>query len=266
MLLLNIAFNFDMLSNITIEKTFVSLVVGGVIGWLYGLALHLLFVSNSALDRLNELSCVVDFQKGPLSLILSAKRHAKSIDALLNDSVREQYKCISNVDENRYLSYLMTAISYSNRYDGIQRNPIRWFLPNNTEIGEEYLKYLRDKQMDSKRRIFIVKNGDEMVDDICDDSTLSYYWENTGKDMKTFWITEDDFNRSYNKIQIPDDFALYDSELIIQYNEKSQTLFFNIENANSKNLELFERLDEQLRLGLSSPFKEIKFNGNNGER
>jgi hypothetical protein len=219
---------------------------GAIIGWGYQLAKGLRTVTEEALARLETTTRVLDFQEEPLKMLTKTEKHAQTIGLLLRDSMREKYRFISYIDENKYLSYLKSAISESRKCESIQRRPMRWF--KEAQDAKTYLNTLRDKDMEAKIRVFIIDPNDEeqMQNDLANEELLRFYWDNTGTDVKTYWTTTSDLAYFFhNQVHIPPDFALYDEELLIEYGPQTQTLFFDIINSDDSKRDIFKKIEEQ---------------------
>lgn len=59
--------------------------------------------------------------------------------------------------------------------------------------------------------------------------------------VDTYWITESDLKRNYPDLRMPDDFALFDSELLIRYDEPRQTLLFDIVDEQALERRIFRQ-------------------------
>lgn len=124
----------------------------------------------------------------------------------------------------------------------------------------EYLDELNSLDMDEKIRFFIVPDESEknmmlqtsrdykikvnMHDPSIGNNSneeeieiLKTYWEETGKNVDSYWITESKFKRLFDKpseVEIPEDSAVYDKEILISYDNEN--------NNNSVGLLTFKRL------------------------
>src|SRR5262245_41310249 len=85
-------------------------ITGAILGWVYRLASGMRKITEDALTRLENMTRMLDFQEEPLNLLITTRRHAETLGLLLSDSMKEKYRFISHVDENKYLTYLMSAI------------------------------------------------------------------------------------------------------------------------------------------------------------
>lgn len=235
-------------------------VTGAIIGWAYRLATGLQRLTEDAIVRLEAASHSLEFQDEPLKMLVSTKKHAETLGLLLSDSLKEKYRFISYVDENKYLGYLSAAISESKKYEGVQRQPVRWFKSNSGVTTGQYLRELRDQRMKEKVRIFILDDQQEemMREDLADADLMRFYWEHTG-DVETYWITTSQLTTFYSSIRsIPKDFALYDEELFIEYDGPTRTLFFDILQPNSGRREIFRRLADQKKNRIDRPFMKVE--------
>jgi hypothetical protein len=249
-----------------------SAFVGGVLGWMYDLAKDL-YQSASNLKReaselidlsrqkLQDVSHYLDYQDRPLKMLLRANSHASIISRLLSASLNDQYSHIAYVYENQYLDYLNSAIEVSNCFEGVHRQPIRWF--KETENGAFYLQRLRDKKMNKKLRIIIVDDEDKpnMEADLSNQDLMNFYWSNTGENVETYWTSRSVLVSTYiPNIDIPDDFALYDRSLLIRYDPVYRTLTFDFLDTTISCPErlIFKKLQEQLDLNSARPFLKIE--------
>jgi hypothetical protein len=59
---------------------------------------------------------------------------------------------------------------------------------------------------------------------------MDLYWVNTGRETQTYWIPSSVLKDNYADLSVPNDFALYDDQLLIKYNEQYRTLDFDVIN------------------------------------
>jgi hypothetical protein len=231
--------------------------VGAIIGWMYELARSMTGLILGSMTQLEALSRKLDYQDEALSMLLQARRHGEALSALLSDSIGKNFRNIPFVDENRYLYYLVKAIDHADVYQGVQRKPVRWF---ENEGKARYLERLRDKRMKTKIRVFLIDADDEaaMREDLENPETMRSYWEHTGLDVRTFWILTADFRANFRGLRIPDDFGLYDEQLLIAYDPDHEVVRFDLLGPGSHELEIFKKLHEQLEVRSTAPFREIK--------
>jgi hypothetical protein len=115
--------------------------------------------------------------------------------------------------------------------------------------------------MTKKIRIFIIDDKDEekMKEDLANDELMDFYWTSTGKDMETYWIVESDYKDNFSNLPgIPNEFAMYDSQLLIEYETGRQTLFFDVLKESDWRHEIFRALEDQKRNNASGPFTKIE--------
>jgi hypothetical protein len=254
------AFNVKDLQGPGLLPYLASAFVGCVVGWMYELGRRMNDITRRSIDKMTELSQVLEFQQQPLLLLVNAKVHAPTVGALLKASIGEQYKAIAAVDPNQYLSFLRTALGNSSRFHAVMRNRVAWFRDN--VDGGSYLQDLGRRRMREKIRIFIVEDRqiEEMHEDLADADLMGFYWQKTGA-VDTYWITESALRRNYSDLRMPDDFALFDGELLIRYDEDRQTLFFDIVAEQSLERRIFAKLGEQLQNKRDRPFIKIAREG-----
>ncbi len=234
-------------------------ITGAIIGWGYRLATKLRDVTNQALERLDERTLILRIQKKPLDMLLSTTKHKNTVRNLIDDSLTKRFRDLPFVNKNQYLRYLVSAISESRKYEGVQRRPVHWFNSGDDNGPASYLERLRSQRMDSKTRIFVIKDNeeDQMLEDLDDEDLMEKYWESTGKDVKTYWITETKYSEYFPDQILPKDFALYDEELLIEYDEPTRTLSFDGVQQDDKRRNVFTNLAEQVGANSPDPFIPI---------
>ncbi len=242
-------------------KVIFSFIIGAAVGWLYEVIRQqseLLFESFSRLDNLSK---SLEYQQEALTMLLKCRRHGEALTALLSDSIREKFRHIAFVNETTYLSYLIKSIKHSAQFEGVQRKSVSWFKDEH-EFRKNYLNTLRDQHMRFKTRIFLTDDEDleQMRHDLSDSELMNYYWSNTGEDVKTFWISSSAFKRNFPGLKLPEDFALYDGQLLIKYDEDRQTVSFDVLESINQEVQIFKKLQQQVELNIPGPFIEIKPN------
>ncbi len=110
-----------------------------------------------------------------------------------------------------------------------------------------------------KIRILIINDEEaaHMQEDLANADIMRYYWSNTGEDVKTFWLLVSTFRRNFPELRVPEDFALYDEQLLIKYDEERQTVTFDVLENMSDEAQVFKKLEQQLDLKTTVPFIEI---------
>jgi hypothetical protein len=154
-----------------------------------------------------------------------------------------------------YLHILEIAIKHSNGFEAVQRQSIRWYRDSG---NSGYLEALRDKPMSVKTRLFVLDASSQrdMGEDLTDPSLLDWYWRHTGE-VDSFYVTESDFRKNFPQIPIPGDFALYDRELFVMYDEDRQILSFDVVGESSNQVRIFKDLGQLVKSHADSAFKRI---------
>jgi hypothetical protein len=245
-------------------------ITGAVIGWGYRLGTDLRNASRKALTdlgnlvnqasaRLQRTTEALDVQQETINMLLSAKIHKEAIWKLVSASLEGDKKSLAYVSRNRYLGYLRTTISASNKSTGVKRAPIRSYKLNDDNVMETYLHTLRDKPMKKKTRVFIIDSEHEqdMKEDLENPELMNYYWKESGEDVESYWITTPEFRQNFSQSDVPNEFAIYDDELLIAYDEPLRTLVFGIVNEAEDRLKIFEALVEQQSNDSQRPFRKI---------
>lgn len=236
-----------------------SIAVGAIIGWVFDLARGLQSVLSDALSRLESLSTALEYQQNALDTLLKDRKHIKVLSKMIKDSVQDKFLHIPYVDRNTYHLYLGMAIEQSERFEGIQNKTLRWYRERQ-EGG--YLQKVRNRNIPIKRRIFIISDEEKynMEEDLNNSKVMDYYWTNTGKEVKSFWITRSQFAANFpNLDSAVGDFGLYDNQLLIRYDVEHLVVTFELVNEISKEKRIFEALDNQIQEGSSEPFIAISW-------
>ena len=237
----------------TPSKVIFSFIIGAALGWMYEVIRQQSELVSVSMNQFDVLSKALEYQQVALTMLLKDRRHGEALTALLSASIQGHH--IAFVNENEYLSFLIKAVEHSAKYQGVQRSPVSWFKDH-----ANYLNVLRDQSMKSKTRIFIIDDTleDQMNQDLNDSELMNDYWSNTGKDVKTFWVQSSVFKQNMHQIDIPEDFALYDEQLLIKYDVQHQTVTFDVLESIDDELEIFKQLQYQIDLKVPTPFIEIK--------
>jgi hypothetical protein len=238
-----------------------AVVVGAAGGWIFELFRQLHEATKASIVEFGALSNSVQtltnkisYQDKALSMLMSCPRHNEALTALLKASMSDNLRNIPFVGVGDYLTFLRMAVEHSNGYQGVQRMPLRWYRESGAEY---YLADLRERKMSFKTRLIIVNDEDVslMQEDLGDQELLDYYWRATGE-VSTFWTSVSEFRTNYPGLRVPEDFALYDGALLIAYDEARQILTFDILNATSPEVRIFQT-HEQLVLHHTSGFREV---------
>ena len=259
----------------TMSRWIAFMLSGAICGWLTVIALRLrknvTILLKTTTRETNDLKSAKDeflqylrgfFNNDPYALMTKETPHSGVLGTLIKDSIGKGYMKVDQVDENKYLLYLQEAIASSSCYDGIQRQPMRWF--KLTTNGQRYLEVLRDRTMKSKRRVFVISDEDitPMRDDLSNGEMTEFYWRATGKCVDTYWISESDLKTRYGLNQNIDDCALYDKHLLIKYDGTKKILHFALisekDGIGLGEADVFQKLSEQIESGGNGPFTKIQ--------
>jgi hypothetical protein len=223
-----------------------ALALGSIAGLLFGALREQLTHSRRLIADADALTFKLKLQQDALQLPLRCPRHAQVITLLISQSL-EQYRLIPNVSVLEYLSTLRKAIEHSNRYQGVQRKPIRWFLDGPRET---YLETLRDSHIMHKTRIFVLDDEDlpTMKEDMTS-SAIHRYWELTGEGTETYWISLTELLGNFPGMHAPKDCAVYDGGLFIEYDSEQHLLTFDAlaDGTSDVRMDIFRRLVQQDR-------------------
>ena len=249
-----------------------AILVGALGGWLFELFRELTVATSEAIKDVSSLTSSVTaltakitYQDQALSMLTRCPRHNVALTALIRASMSDNFRNIPLVGEPTYLNFLERAIEHSDGYEGIQRRPLRWY--KDTDAGP-YLVDLKRRNMDYKRRLFIVDDDEfeDMQADLANPEIVEYYWQHTGK-VDSYWMTATEFRSTFPGMQIPRDLALYDRQvgndpdsspaLLICYDEDNSLLTFDVVGDESDVTRLFGELEDMAKRALPV-LKEIE--------
>jgi hypothetical protein len=197
---------------------------------------------------IQALTAKISYQDEALGMLRSCPRHNEALTSLIKASMSaDKAKIIPFVDVPRYLDFLKKAIDRSDSYEGIQRKPFSWY--KQTGAGA-YLSDLKNRDMKYKKRLLIIDESDEMQmqADLADASILEYYWSHTGA-VATYWITSTDFKAKFPPMEIPEDLALYDKQLLIAFSEQTRILTFDVIDLEHRVRQVFDAVDGLISRG-----------------
>ena len=184
------------------------LLVGFAGGWLFELFKAQTEVTDRSLQaitdmqkRVYRLTRKITSQDRALTMLIDAPRHNEALSELIKASINDNFRSIPDVGVAAYLRLLSLAINHSDNYEGIQRNPFRWY--KDTQAGY-YLDALREKTMIAKTRLVLIDDDDleEMKQDLANPEVMEYYWRHTG-DVKTYWMTVGEFRMTFPGRDVP---------------------------------------------------------------
>jgi hypothetical protein len=246
-----------------------ALLVGGLAGWLFELLREMTAVTAEMLSsaqnmqaRYEALTDKIQYQEKALDMLIACPRHNAALTRLIKTSISVNFKSIPLVAVSDYLAYLRQAIVHSDGYEGISRNTLSWF--RDAKRGA-YLNNLRQRNMQYKTRLFIIneENRAQWNADLNDLECQQYYWRNTGN-VETFWMLSENFRDNFPSWgdELPKDFALYDRQLLISYDERMQLLYFDVFTGESRESALFKSIrqmvqDEMPIIHRLQPFSNI---------
>jgi len=216
-----------------IPSSLAFLIVGFAGGWLFELFKAQSEVTDASVrtladvqDNVARLTRRMTYQDRALTMLLDVPRHNEVLTELIKASMNDNFRNIPDVGVAAYLRVLGLAVSHSERYEGIQRNPFRWY--RDTDAGH-YLDCLRDKPMSIKTRLVLVDDDDveALEKDLASPEVMEYYWRHTGN-VATYWMSVSDFRNAFPGRDVPRDSALYDRQLLIAYDESRQLLKFDV--------------------------------------
>lgn len=221
-----------------------ALFLGSIAGWMFGALQEQIGRGRQFSNDVERLTLKLELQEDALQMLLDCPKHSEVLAALIRRSA-EQYRLIPYVTKLDYLAILGEAINHSQEYQGVQRKPARWFLEGD---GPTYLETLRDSRVGQKTRLFIIDDDEVrlMEEDIASD-VIEHYWQLTGPDVATYWISVGKITTTFPQLSIPKDSALYDQRLAIEYDTEQHLLYFDVlaEQPSGPRVEIFRLLDLQ---------------------
>jgi hypothetical protein len=234
-----------------------ALLVGSLGGWLFELFREMTITTEETMrtaanmqTSVQALTARITYQDEALNMLTSCPRHNDALTSLIKASMSENFRNIPLVGVPAYLNFLKRAIEHSDRYEGIQRKPFSWFKDTD---GGSYLSDLKRRHMRYKTRLLIIDQSDEeqMERELNDEEILKYYWNHTGA-VTTYWMTVMDFLTIFPGMAIPRDLALYDRQLLISYDERTQMLSFDVLNYESDVFKIFDSIDQLASHGVAA--------------
>jgi hypothetical protein len=238
-------------SIVQVPSAVAFLLVGFAAGWLFELFKAQTEVTDQSLQFLAEtqksverLTRRITYQDRALTMLIDAPRHNEALSELIKASINDNFRSIPDVGVAAYLRVLSLAINHAERYEGIQRNPFRWY--RDTDAGY-YLEALREKPMTTKTRLVLVDDDDleAMQQDLADPAVMEYYWQHTGS-VETYWMSVSDFRFTFPGRDVPRDLALYDRQLLVAYDESKLILRFDVVRRDAGVCRLFDDVTEMI--------------------
>ena len=97
--------------------------------------------------------------------------------------------------------------------------------------------------MGTKVRLILIDDSDvaRMEQDLKNPEVMGYFWRHNGS-VETYWTTVSNFRHNCPGVRVPDDFALYDSKLLIAYDESKQILRYQTVSEDGDELKIFSAL------------------------
>jgi hypothetical protein len=228
-----------------------AVLVGALGGWLFDLFKDLHSSTRASLREVELLTAGVDaltrkirYQEQALDMLLECPRHNEALTSLIKASMSDNFRHIPYVGTIDYLGFLEKAIEHSDGYQGVQRRSLRWYRERG---ASSYLDGLRERRMRYKTRLLILDSDEvaAMEEDLTDDDLLEFYWQHTGA-VDTYWISTAAFRKNLPGFALPPDFALYDSSLLISYDEERQVLTFDTVKGDAPEPKIFEAVRQHV--------------------
>jgi hypothetical protein len=226
-----------------------AIFIGAIIGWLLEFSRQLISSARQVLDRAAEAEKRLEMLAAQLEphatfsqMLRDCPSHADSLHELVDAATRKTLNVIPYVGPTDYLKYLQTAIRESRTYHGVQRNPIGWYRDRD---AASYLAALSKRGMRAKVRLILIDDSDvaQMERDLKNREVMEYFWRHNGS-VQTYWTTVSDFRHNCPGVRVPDDFALYDSKLLIAYDESKHTLRYRTVSEGADELKICSALRE----------------------
>jgi hypothetical protein len=190
----------------------------------------------------------------------SQYKHKEILNQLITKALSdESLHSIPWVNDIEYLHLLRTVVGQCDSFQAVQDKPISWYEKQKNNEGKTYLQSIKNQKIQQKRRIFLISEADKqkMEEDLKSDTAMKYYWDNTGVDMDTYYLFEEDFRKNYPNLEGPRDSVIFDDVLFIEYYSDVQTLRFKMLDSSSKERNIFKCLDRSIEEGNLHPFVRI---------
>ncbi len=181
----------------------------------------------------------VMFQKASMDTttsILAAPRYAGVIGGLVEQSVNRQWKMVSRVTSQRYLSKLEEAARLCRSYETIQRRLPSWFLnTDNRTSSEGFFRSIRESVQGSYIRVFVIDDSERqrMIEELQSPEIMGFYWKHAGENAETYWLTVGDLREvvEMHRDAGLSDIVVLDEALVFMYDEEFKTLEFAVYRA-----------------------------------
>ena len=230
-----------------------AVLVGALAGWIFELIREITATTAETLQVAQQMqtsfeafTARITYQDKALDMLMACPRHNDALSRLIKASISDNYKKIPLVGAPEYLDFLRRAVVHSDGYEGIQRKPLSWFMKSS---GGEYLSDLSKRNMRYKTRLIIIdeKDKEQWLIDLKDEKCLNYFWKQT-ETVTTYWIYAEDFLEQLPWLRsVPEDLALYDSQLLISYDESTQVLSFDVVSPDAEIIRIFQSIDQLVR-------------------
>ena len=139
-----------------------ALLVGALAGWLFELFRELTSVTREATLTVSGLKASVEsltqrikYQDQALDMLMTCPRHHDALTALIKKSMSDNFRNIPLVGVSDYLAFLQSAVRHADGYEGVQRQPLRWYRDRH---AGPWLVDLRQRKMQYKRRLIVLDN------------------------------------------------------------------------------------------------------------
>ncbi|MGH8905687.1 MAG: hypothetical protein ACRD0K_04050 [Egibacteraceae bacterium] len=230
------------------------LILGAVVGVFGGTLVDLDNSLSGSLELLDRARVTWPHQQQFLRILDKYERHSPFVQKLLLDAIRHgKMMQIPNVEAYEFYRYLIDALECCGTWDGIHHGPISKLGQEQeveddlyAEYGNEYFKHLSDAVKQRRvraRRIIILSKEHE--GDLRDHEVMRAFWEKTGSQVVSYWISEENLElKKRLGNQRLDDVALHDGELCLQYDRERLTVRLDESPKTILVKDLFEALGE----------------------
>lgn len=220
--------------NVELARLLVGVVPGMTIGVLVNLLLKHAWSWQSQLQILEayRTECAAErlerevgvIGKYVMSVINAHKRHKDALHALFRRSVSD--RVIPNVSPEEFYKIVQQIVEHTEHWQAIHHGSIRSLMAGfpDREFMEQFYDLFQTATLRVKQRIVILAEAEER--DLTNLPLMTSFFDLTSRHVDSYWIKESKVFPLIKKVEALGDCALYDDEILLQYDRHKQTLTF----------------------------------------
>ena len=213
--------------HVELARLLVGVVPGMAIGVLVNLLLRHAWLWHSQLQLIDayRTECEVSgIGKEILRVIEAHTKHKDDFHTLFQRSVLD--RVIPNVSPEEFYKIVQQIIAHTEDWQAIHHGSIRSLLAGfpDLEFMGQFYQLLETPTLRVKQRIVILAEEEE--NDLANLPLMTNFFDLTSHHVDSYWIKESKVLPLIKKGEALGDCALYDDELLLQYDRDHQTLTF----------------------------------------